>query len=166
MYEHPLREARREAGLTQVMLARASGVGRVTINRIEQGRQAPHRSTAEKLARVLDTEPHRIAHNIEDLGEYPLGVRLTPSLQEKTLPHIRRVARRLALNPADVDDLEAAGMEGLVKACRRFDPERGTPLEWYARYISTNRVRDEARRMYRRHPGFGIKPDQEPWTSG
>ncbi|MDP9485239.1 MAG: helix-turn-helix domain-containing protein [Actinomycetota bacterium] len=66
-YEHPLREARLGAGLTQRVLAGASSVGRATINRIEQGRQAPHRSTAEKLARVLGTEPYRIAHNIEDL---------------------------------------------------------------------------------------------------
>ncbi len=148
------------------MLARASGVGRVTINRIEQSRQAPHRSTAEKLARVLDTEPHRIAHNIEDLDECPPGVRLTPTLREKTLPHIRREADRLALNPSDFEDLASAGIEGLMEACARFDPERGTPLEWWARFISTRRVRDEARRMYRHHPGFGIKPDQEPWTSG
>lgn len=166
MYEHPLREKRRRAGLTQVMLARASGVGLVTINRIERGKQKMHRSTAEKLAEVLDVEPHWIAYHLEDEELYPVGVRLTPSLREKTLPHIRRVARRLALNPDDVDDLEAAGMEGLVKACGRFDPERGTPLEWYARFIATNRVRDEARRMYRHHPGFGIKPDQEPRTSG
>ena len=53
-----------------------------------------------------------------------------------------------------------------MEACGRYDPERGAPLEWWARFISTNRVRDEARRLYRHHPGFGIKPEQEPWTTG
>ena len=90
MYEHPLREARRRAGISQELLARASGVGRVTINRIERGQQTPHRSTAEKLARVLDVEAHRIFYHLEDPDECLVGVRLTPSLREKTLPYIRR----------------------------------------------------------------------------
>ncbi len=163
LYEHPLRKWRRRAGLTQVLLARASSVGRVTINHIEQGRQIPHRRTVEKLAHALDVEPHWIAPHLEDLDEYPVGVPLTPSLREKMLPHIRREAHRLALNRDHVDDLVSAGLEGLVEACSKFDPDRGTNIEWWARFYVKNRVRDEARRMYRRHPGFGIKPGQEPW---
>lgn len=164
IYEHPLREWRRRAGLTQVLLSRASGVGRVTINRIEQGRQIPHRRTVEKLARALDVEPQWIAPHLEDIDEYPVGVRLNPSLREKMLPHIRCEAHRLALNRDHVEDLVSAGLEGLVEACSKFDPDRGTPIEWWARFYATNRVRDEARRLYRYHPGFGIKPGEEPWT--
>lgn len=166
MYEHPLREARRRAGISQVLLARASGVGRVTINRIEKYRQQPHRSTAVKLARALDVEPREIASGFYDLDEYPVGVRLTPSLRDRIFPHIRREAHKLALNRDHVDDLASAGLEGLVEACQKFDPERGTPIEWWARFYAINRVKDEARRTYRHHPGFGIKPEQEPWTSG
>lgn len=86
MYEHPLRRLRREAGLTQALLARASGVGRVTINRIEQGKQKVRRSTAEKLAEVLDVDIRSIAYHLEDEELYPVGVWLTHGLRKKTLP--------------------------------------------------------------------------------
>lgn len=73
------------------------------------------------------------------------------------MPVIESMARRHALSPADVGDLVGAGEERLLEACRKFDPEYGTPLKWFARFYAVNRVRDQARRLYRHHPGFAPK---------
>ena len=151
---HYLREAREERNLPQWKLAALSGVGRVTINRIENGRQNPHVSTVKKMATALHVEPENLMPRLRNLDEYPLGVRLTPSLRDELMPVIESVARRHALNPADVDDLVGAGEEGLLEACRKFDPEHGTPLQWFARFYAVNRVRDRARRLYRHYSGF------------
>ena len=51
-----LRRMRKEAGLTQVGLAKASGVDRATINKVEQGKRSPSIETLEKLARALGAE--------------------------------------------------------------------------------------------------------------
>jgi len=162
---HYLREARKERNLPQWKLAALSGVGRVTINRIENGRQNPHVSTVKKLATALHVEPENLMPRLRNLDEYPLGVRLTPSLRDELMPVIESAARRHALNPADVGDLVGAGEEGLLEACRKFDPEHGTPLQWFARFYAVNRVRDRARRLYRHHPGFAPKDRGiEPYT--
>jgi transcriptional regulator with XRE-family HTH domain len=47
---------REEAGFTQVGLAKASGVDRATINKIEQGHRSPSIETLEKLAGALGKE--------------------------------------------------------------------------------------------------------------
>ena len=44
---------RREAGLTQVKLARLAGIRTETLNRIEKGKHAPSESTVEKIERAL-----------------------------------------------------------------------------------------------------------------
>ena len=51
-----LRRMREEAGFTQVGLAKASGVDRATINKIEQGHRSPTIETLEKLAGALAVE--------------------------------------------------------------------------------------------------------------
>lgn len=51
-----LRRMREEAGLTQVSLAKVSGVDRATINKVEQGKRSPSIETLEKLAEALDIE--------------------------------------------------------------------------------------------------------------
>lgn len=48
-----LREKRLESGLTQAGLAKAAGVKRVTVNRIENGNQEAKIGTLEKLGQVL-----------------------------------------------------------------------------------------------------------------
>jgi DNA-binding XRE family transcriptional regulator len=44
---------RREAGLTQVELARRAGIRTETLNRIEKGKHAPSVATVEKIERAL-----------------------------------------------------------------------------------------------------------------
>lgn len=51
-----LRRMREEAGLTQVGLAKSSGVDRATINKIEQGKRSPTIETLGKLARAMGVE--------------------------------------------------------------------------------------------------------------
>ena len=48
-----IRQLREFAGLTQEALARAAGIGRVTLVRIENGEQSPRYGTLVSLARAL-----------------------------------------------------------------------------------------------------------------
>jgi transcriptional regulator with XRE-family HTH domain len=50
---------RKRAGLSQEELAKRSGIGRVTISRLEQGANARY-DTIEKLARALKTSRRRL----------------------------------------------------------------------------------------------------------
>jgi len=50
---HRVAQARKRAGLTQPQLAEKIGVGRVSIARIEAGRQSPSVVLALKIAREL-----------------------------------------------------------------------------------------------------------------
>jgi transcriptional regulator with XRE-family HTH domain len=56
-----LKKLRRRAMLTQEELAKRSGVGITTINRIETGAvEDPHFSTLRKLAKALEVSPHEL----------------------------------------------------------------------------------------------------------
>lgn len=44
---------RKEAGLTQVELARKAGIGRATLSRLENGEHSPRYETLEKIAKAL-----------------------------------------------------------------------------------------------------------------
>ena len=48
-----VRRLRNSAGLSQDALARAAGVGRVTLVRLEKGEQTPRLKTLEAIARTL-----------------------------------------------------------------------------------------------------------------
>lgn len=53
MMVYKLREIRKQKGLTQVKLSKASNVDRVCIAKYETGRSTPSLKTAEKLANAL-----------------------------------------------------------------------------------------------------------------
>lgn len=55
-----LRELRRQRLLSQAELARLSGVGEVTINRIERGHVEPRLSTLRRLAIALQVSPEEL----------------------------------------------------------------------------------------------------------
>jgi transcriptional regulator with XRE-family HTH domain len=159
-----LKRLRVERELSQRHLARLAGISRLTVHRIEHGRQKPHKSTAIKLARALGVEPEELAPELFT-GDPPPGVEFTQEILDETLPYIKKAARRLALNRDDVEDLVGAGQEGLWEACRKYDPSRGVPFNRYAVWLSICRVKDEARRLYRQHPGYGLEAQGvEPWT--
>jgi transcriptional regulator with XRE-family HTH domain len=59
-----LKKIRRRAMLTQEQLARKSGVGVTTINRIEKGRvEDPHFSTLRKLAKACGADPGELVED-------------------------------------------------------------------------------------------------------
>lgn len=61
-----LRHARERKVLTQAELATASGVGWLTILRIEHGQQQPRPSTIRKLAAALGVEPTWLLFGVTD----------------------------------------------------------------------------------------------------
>ncbi len=58
-----VRDLRKQAGMTQVQLANAAGIGRVTIVRIENGSYSPRFHTLDALAHALN---HPVAHLLLD----------------------------------------------------------------------------------------------------
>ena len=58
-----VRDLRKQAGMTQVQLANAAGIGRVTLVRIENGSHSPRFRTLDALARALN---HPVAQFLLD----------------------------------------------------------------------------------------------------
>lgn len=58
----------------------------------------------------------------------------TNHLCEMYLPLAYKVATDYAGRGIDLDDLRSAGISGLVRASRKFDPERGVPFGAYAKH--------------------------------
>jgi RNA polymerase sigma factor for flagellar operon FliA len=104
------------------------------------------------------------------IAEPPLGLRdLHPSAQElwqryhkdgdtpaenalveKYLPLVRAAVGRLAMTlpeHVDQDDLNSAGLIGLLQALRNYNPACGTSFETYARLRVRGAMLDELRRM-------------------
>jgi transcriptional regulator with XRE-family HTH domain len=52
-----IREARRQAAMTQAQLAETSGVSRATIARLEKGAEGPFPGTIQKIASALEVRP-------------------------------------------------------------------------------------------------------------
>jgi transcriptional regulator with XRE-family HTH domain len=55
-----LKEHRNRRGLTQIELAKISGVGRATIAGLEAGNRGAYRSTVQRLAKALKVKPHEL----------------------------------------------------------------------------------------------------------
>jgi len=58
---------------------------------------------------------------------------------------VRRIARRYGTNGDLRDELFQEGVVGLLKAIRRFDPERGVPFPAYASTAVTGEIRHHLR---------------------
>ncbi|HYG21192.1 MAG TPA: FliA/WhiG family RNA polymerase sigma factor [Verrucomicrobiae bacterium] len=72
------------------------------------------------------------------------------ALVEQYIPLVRTVMGRLAMTlpeHVDHDDLNSAGLIGLLQAMRNFDPTCGTSFETYARLRIRGAMLDELRRM-------------------
>jgi RNA polymerase sigma factor for flagellar operon FliA len=72
------------------------------------------------------------------------------ALVEQYLPLVRSVVGRLAMtlpDHVDEDDLNSAGLVGLLQALRNYDPASGTSFETYARLRVRGAMLDELRRM-------------------
>jgi RNA polymerase sigma factor FliA len=72
------------------------------------------------------------------------------ALVERYLPLVRSVLGRLAMSlpeHVDLEDLNSAGLVGLLQALRNFNPASGTLFETYARQRVRGAMLDELRRM-------------------
>jgi RNA polymerase sigma factor for flagellar operon FliA len=75
---------------------------------------------------------------------------LENALVEQYLPLVRTVVGRVAMSlPAHVsdEDLNSAGLIGLLQAIRNFDSKRGASFETFARFRIRGAVLDELRRL-------------------
>lgn len=163
-----LKKLREDCGLTQEELASRSGVSRPAIHRIENGQQAPRRGTVKKLAQALGMAPWEVAPDLFTRpGEQPPGLKLTSELHRKFEPYIATLARKIARNAGDVEDLEAAGREGLFEACRKFKEGEGMDFEPWAKNYVRNRILDEARRHYEKNERtYGFEETLPPEWEG
>lgn len=144
-----LKKLRVNRGLSQETLAGLSGVSRPAIHRIENGQQTPQRRTVTKLARALDVHPADIAPELfTKPGGKPPGVKVTPEVRNQFDGYIATLARRIARNDDDVEDLQGAGQEGLVEACRKFKETGGMAFDPWVKYYVRNRILSEASRYY------------------
>ena len=64
---HRIRRLRNSAGLTQVALAGAAGIGRVTLVRLEKGEHTPRFKTLSAVARVLGVDVSELLVELEVL---------------------------------------------------------------------------------------------------
>lgn len=80
-------------------------------------------------------------------------VRISNAIVEDHLELADAIARRFRRDGEDYSDLRQVAMLGLVKAARRFDPERGTPFVPYA--MPT--IVGELKRHLRDH-GWFVRP--------
>src|SRR4029079_4414270 len=72
------------------------------------------------------------------------------ALVEQYLPLVRTVMGRLAMHlpdHVDHDDLNSAGLVGLLQAMRNYDPNSGNSFETYARVRIRGAMLDELRRI-------------------
>jgi RNA polymerase sigma factor for flagellar operon FliA len=72
------------------------------------------------------------------------------ALVQQYLPLVRSVLGRLAMSlpeHVDHDDLNSAGLVGLLQALRNYDPSCGSSFETYARLRIRGSMLDELRRM-------------------
>ena len=58
---------------------------------------------------------------------------------------VERIARSSARSGAEVDDLVQEGTVGLLKAIRRYEPDRGVPFEAYATTLISGEIRHHLR---------------------
>ncbi len=71
---------------------------------------------------------------------------------ESSLDLVRKFASKLVRNfggTFTAEELESFGMEGLLEASRRFDPERGVPFRGYASFRIRGAIIDGARTLAR-----------------
>ncbi|MFO1511386.1 MAG: FliA/WhiG family RNA polymerase sigma factor [Verrucomicrobiota bacterium] len=86
----------------------------------------------------------------QSYGRVAPGSEAEDELVKQSLPLVRQVVGRLAMNlPAhvDMDDLYSSGLVGLLNAVRQFDPNGGSTFESYARVRIRGAVFDELRRL-------------------
>ncbi|MGH9360215.1 MAG: sigma-70 family RNA polymerase sigma factor [Terriglobia bacterium] len=114
-------------------------------SRLASRRSGSHTQTADKESSHL-----RSGVRSPSARAAAQGYQKPDSLAVSLLPLVRRVAcqmlERLPRH-ADLDDLEAAGIVGLLNAVRKFDARRHVKIETYARHRIRGAILDSLRQM-------------------
>lgn len=95
-------------------------------------------------------EPHPTAQELWKRYHHQGDGPTENALVEQYLPLVRVVLGRLAMTlpeHVDQDDLNSAGLVGLLQALRNYDPGCGTSFETYARVRIRGAMLDELRKM-------------------
>ncbi|AKT43999.1 sigma-70 family RNA polymerase sigma factor [Chondromyces crocatus] len=87
-------------------------------------------------------------------GEREAGRRII----EGCLPHVMLIARQYARWGTPMEDLVQQGNIGLLKACERFEPERGHRLVTFAKFWVRAEIRDY---VFRNHRVVGLGSSKE-----
>ena len=103
---------------------------------------------AEPTIPACESHPtaQELWHRYHHKGDIPAE----SALVERYLPLVRSALGRLAMtlpDHVDQDDLNSAGLIGLLQALRNYDPSCGTTFETYARVRVRGAMLDELRRM-------------------
>jgi RNA polymerase sigma factor FliA len=114
--------------------------------------RVPRRRSGRGEARWLGEGGHEIETEAGELWARCRAGDATArhALIERYLPLCRRIAFATKVLPTaarGAEDLEAAGVIGLIQAVDRFDPSRGIPFEGYAALRVRGAVLDEVRRL-------------------
>src|ERR1051326_746792 len=107
-------------------------------------------STCEPPAPASIVEPRPTAQELWKRYHKQGDGHTENALVEQYLPLVRMVLGRLAMtlpDHVDQDDLNSAGLVGLLQALRNYDPGCGTSFETYARVRIRGAMLDELRRM-------------------
>jgi RNA polymerase sigma factor for flagellar operon FliA len=106
--------------------------------------------TCESPAAAAIVEPRPSAQDLWKRYHQQSDGPTENALVEQYLPLVRVVLGRLAMTlpeHVDQDDLNSAGLVGLLQALRNYDPGCGTSFETYARVRIRGAMLDELRRM-------------------
>jgi len=98
---------------------------------------------------VREPEP-RVAQNLWHRYHASNDAGLENDLIEQYLPLVKTVVGRLAMtlpSHLDFEELQSAGVVGLLHAIRNFDPSNGASFETFARFRIRGAVIDELRKM-------------------
>ncbi len=104
------------------------------------------RTEAALAARSIRRDDHRVSlRRRHSERELVLLYQQDPSTRDTVIeafrPLAQSVARRYHRGEEPLEDLEQVAMLGLLKALKRFDPDRGSPFATYAMPTMTGEVR-------------------------
>jgi len=100
--------------------------------------------------RVSKTDTRRVSQDLWKRYHQQADTHTENDLVQQYLPLVTSILGRLAMtlpDHVDHDDLQSAGLVGLLQAVRNYDPSSGNSFETYARVRIRGAMLDELRRM-------------------
>lgn len=104
-----------------------------------------YRNSLNHVEMLSPTAEHELARRYRDENDHRAGQKLV----ESSLPFVISVAREYRRWGVPLEDLVQQGNLGLLKAARKFDPQKECRLVTYAAYWIRAEIRDYVVRGYR-----------------